>query len=130
MFGAHVMSKKVPRLLANVPTKLLAKLPVRQPESFGGPARYLQPALDEASEFLKECSGGLFLIELGGSQTMMGISLPPHQLIEDDPDVKHLWEHIQSYDDHWNRSTSYTPRESKLKWYHYNEPPIINEECA
>jgi hypothetical protein len=49
-----------------------------------------------------------------------------HQLLEDGRDAKNIWEHIQWYDDHWNRNTYYTPRESEMKWYHYNEPPIID----
>jgi hypothetical protein len=48
------------------------------------------------------------------------------QLLEDGHDANRLWEHIEWYDNHWNRSTSYTPAASEMKWYHYNEPPIID----
>jgi hypothetical protein len=48
------------------------------------------------------------------------------QLLEDGRDANHLWEHIEWYDNHWNRSTSYTPAASEMKWYHYNEPAIID----
>jgi hypothetical protein len=37
-----------------------------------------------------------------------------------------LWRHVEWYDDHWNRSTTSTPAASDMKWYHWNEPPIID----
>jgi len=37
-----------------------------------------------------------------------------------------LWQHIQWYDYHWNRSLTFTPAASERKWYHYDEPPIID----
>ena len=48
------------------------------------------------------------------------------QLLQDGYDAHWLWEHIQWYDRHWNRSTSYTPAASDMKWYHYDEPAIID----
>jgi len=54
-----------------------------------------------------------------------------HQLLQDGCDAHRLWEHIYWYDIywydiHWNPSTSYTPAASDMKWYHYDEPPIID----
>jgi hypothetical protein len=48
------------------------------------------------------------------------------QLLRDGYDAHRLWQHIYWYDIHWNPSTSYTPAASKMKWYHYKEPPIID----
>jgi hypothetical protein len=49
-----------------------------------------------------------------------------HQLLQDGHDASLLWQHIYWYDNHWNHSTTYTPAASDMKWYHYNEPPIID----
>jgi hypothetical protein len=48
------------------------------------------------------------------------------QLLQDGYDAHWLWQHIYWYDNHWNRSISYTPAASDMKWYHYNESPIID----
>jgi len=48
------------------------------------------------------------------------------QLLQDGDGTHQLWQHIYWYDIHWNRSTSYTPAASETKWYHYDEPPIID----
>jgi hypothetical protein len=48
------------------------------------------------------------------------------QLLQDGYDAHWFWEHIEWYDNHWNRSTSYTPAASDMKWYHYDEPAIID----
>ena len=48
------------------------------------------------------------------------------QLLQDGHDAHRLWQHIYWYDIHWNPSTSYTPAASEKKWYHYDEPPIID----
>lgn len=48
------------------------------------------------------------------------------QLLEDGHGANRLWQHIYWYDIHWNRSISYTPGASDMKWYHYNEPAIID----
>jgi len=48
------------------------------------------------------------------------------ELLQDGYDAHWLWEHIEWYDIHWNRSTSYTPAASDMKWYHYDEPAIID----
>jgi len=47
-------------------------------------------------------------------------------LTNDGCNVTTFWQHIQWYDEHWNGSTSLTPSESQRKWYHTNEPPIID----
>jgi hypothetical protein len=41
-------------------------------------------------------------------------------------DAHLLWEHIKWYNRHWNLDTSCMPLESELKWYHFNEPSIID----
>jgi hypothetical protein len=48
------------------------------------------------------------------------------QLQQDGYDAHRLWEHIEWYNRHWNLDTSYTPAASDMKWYHFNEPPIID----
>jgi len=48
------------------------------------------------------------------------------QLLQDGDTAQRLCEHIEWYDRHWNRSTTYTPAASEHKWYHYDEPPIID----
>lgn len=37
-----------------------------------------------------------------------------------------LWHYIEWYDEYWNRSLSFTPPASDLKWHHYDEPGIID----
>jgi len=37
-----------------------------------------------------------------------------------------LWQHIEWYDRHWNRDPSYEPPASDMKWYHFDEPPILD----
>lgn len=48
------------------------------------------------------------------------------QLIENGRLVQFVWKLVEWYDSHWNRNPSYTPSESELKWYHYDEPSIID----
>jgi hypothetical protein len=48
------------------------------------------------------------------------------QLLEDGDGANRLWQHIYWYDIHWNRSISYTPGASDMKWYHFDEPSIID----
>lgn len=48
------------------------------------------------------------------------------ELVQDGHDAYRLWEEIKWYDTHWNRSISYTPAASEMKWYHYDEPPIMD----
>jgi len=49
-----------------------------------------------------------------------------HQLLQDGSDADWLWQHIKWYDRHWNRNHTCIPAANELKWYHYNEPPIID----
>jgi len=49
-----------------------------------------------------------------------------HQLLEDGQDAYHLWGHIEWYDRHWNRDDKVTPAADERRWYHYDEPPIID----
>jgi len=48
------------------------------------------------------------------------------QLIKDGMLVKALWRLVEWYDDHWNPSQSYRPSATDMKWYHYDEPSIID----
>jgi hypothetical protein len=49
-----------------------------------------------------------------------------NQLVEVGYDASRLWHHVEWYDRHWNPSITYTPASSEMKWYHWNEPPIID----
>jgi hypothetical protein len=49
-----------------------------------------------------------------------------NQLVEVGYDAWRLWLHVEWYDEHWNRSLSHTPPASDMRWYHWNEPPIID----
>jgi hypothetical protein len=48
------------------------------------------------------------------------------QLQRDGYDAHLLWLHIEWYNHHWHLDPSCTPLASELKWYHFNEPPIID----
>jgi hypothetical protein len=48
------------------------------------------------------------------------------QLLQDGHDAHWLWEQIKWYDHHWNRDHTTTPAASEMKWYHYDEPAIID----
>jgi hypothetical protein len=48
------------------------------------------------------------------------------QLLRDGHDAHLLWQEIHWYDNHWNRDHTFTPAASERKWYHYDEPPIID----
>lgn len=39
---------------------------------------------------------------------------------------KQLWKHIVWYDTHWNRNPSIEHPASEMKWYHFDEPPILD----
>jgi hypothetical protein len=41
-------------------------------------------------------------------------------------DVKCLWHHIEWYDRHWTPDISSAPTPDEMKWYHFNEPQIID----
>ena len=47
-------------------------------------------------------------------------------LLENGRAADTLWEHIVWYDRHWNRDQGSRPPDSARKWYHYDEPPIID----
>lgn len=40
--------------------------------------------------------------------------------------VKAFWKHLEWYNDHHWRSSTFTPAEDELKWYHYDETPIVD----
>jgi hypothetical protein len=40
--------------------------------------------------------------------------------------AKEFWDHIEWYDHHWYPSFSSQPKPSEMKWYHYDEKPIID----
>jgi hypothetical protein len=48
------------------------------------------------------------------------------QLQENGYHAYHLWRHVSWYDHHWNQDPSQTPPASEMKWFHFNEPPIID----
>ena len=49
-----------------------------------------------------------------------------NRLIEDGRVAKFIWRQIEWYDAHWNPSKTYSPPEQDMKWYHYDEPSIID----
>jgi hypothetical protein len=48
------------------------------------------------------------------------------QLLQDGNDAHRFWEQITWYDHHWNPSHTSTPSARELKWYHFDEPSIID----
>lgn len=48
------------------------------------------------------------------------------QLLQDGHDAHRFWEQIAWYDHHWNPSHTSTPSARELKWYHFDEPSIID----
>jgi hypothetical protein len=48
------------------------------------------------------------------------------QLIEDGELAKFVWHEIRWYDSHWNPCHTYIPVQVEMKWYHFNEPSIID----
>ena len=47
-------------------------------------------------------------------------------LIEDGWAIKKLWEILEWYDRHWHRYSYVVPSRDEMKWYHYDEPDIID----
>jgi len=47
-------------------------------------------------------------------------------LLRDGRLVKAIWRLVEWYNDHWNRSQFSTPSGDSVKWYHYDEPGIID----
>jgi len=48
------------------------------------------------------------------------------QLIENGRLAQFVWKLVEWYDFHWNRNPSITPSQSEMKWYHYDEPSVID----
>jgi hypothetical protein len=48
------------------------------------------------------------------------------QLIKCGGETWALWEYVDWYDAHWNRNPSITPSRGEMKWYHGDEPSIID----
>lgn len=48
------------------------------------------------------------------------------KLIENGSLACEIWEHIEWYDQHWNKNDTFKAAESEMKWYHYGEPGIID----
>jgi hypothetical protein len=48
------------------------------------------------------------------------------KLLQDGRDAHLFWQQITWYDEHWNGSPYSEPTPSELRWYHLNEPPIID----
>jgi hypothetical protein len=47
-------------------------------------------------------------------------------LFDDGCAAHEMWEHVEFYDRHWNRTIISTPSACELKWFHFNEPAIID----
>jgi len=48
------------------------------------------------------------------------------QLIEHGGVAKAIWREVEWYDTHWNPSPGFRPSAEEMKWYHYDEPGIID----
>lgn len=48
------------------------------------------------------------------------------KLIEESWFTKRLWDIIEWYDKHWHRYPYIKPSHEEMKWYHYDEPDIID----
>lgn len=48
------------------------------------------------------------------------------ELIENGMLVRFIWKLIEWYDYHWNPNDTYKPSADDMKWYHYDEPSIID----
>lgn len=48
------------------------------------------------------------------------------RLIEDGAFVEALWIHVWWYDMHWNRSSTHTPPRDEWRWYHCDEPGVLD----
>jgi hypothetical protein len=98
--------------------------------------------LDEyyhSAEFVKRCKVDevklKFLEEMGAAEgkkcDTQNLYLCPYGaesevLIKDGLDTKSLWKIVEFYDFHWNRSSSIEVSQSAMKWYHFDEPSIID----
>ncbi len=48
------------------------------------------------------------------------------RLVKDGGLAKSIWELVEYYDSHWNRSRIHFPLKNEEKWYHYDEPSLID----
>ena len=48
------------------------------------------------------------------------------RLVEDGGLAKIAWELVEWYDSHWNRTHTVIPAACEMKWYHYDEPSVID----
>ena len=48
------------------------------------------------------------------------------KLIDEGRFVKKLWDILEWYDRHWHRNSYTKPSSEEMKWYHYDEPDIID----
>jgi len=48
------------------------------------------------------------------------------KLVEDGRLINWLWRHLEWYNEHHWRSSTYKPPSSEMKWYHYDETPIVD----
>ena len=78
------------------------------------------------------------LNELGGARgrtcTVLNFFKCPYgeeynTLCADGEAAYELLDQLRWYDKHWNRSSSDIPAQNDMKWYHFNEPPIIDVTC-
>ena len=49
-----------------------------------------------------------------------------NSLTKDGSIVHEIWQHIEWYHRHWNRDPTIKHPASEMKWYHFNEPPILD----
>ena len=47
-------------------------------------------------------------------------------LLDDGRPASEPLEHLEWYNTHWNRNSTFIPAQDDMKWYHFNEPPIID----
>jgi hypothetical protein len=48
------------------------------------------------------------------------------RLVEEGSGVRNIWRLIEWYDSYWNRTHTVSPAACDMKWYHYDEPSIID----
>jgi hypothetical protein len=46
------------------------------------------------------------------------------RLVKDGGIAKSVWELVEYYDSHWNRTHTFSPAACEMKWYHYDEPGV------
>ena len=47
-------------------------------------------------------------------------------LLDEGKTARSLLKHLEWYDEHWNRNSTHIPAQDDMKWYHFNDPPILD----